>query len=153
MFCHCGKKSRNVTIGGPCATCEQKARKLQRMVEKKAASDANRIQSIRKAKRNIKPIAQISKKQAKANRAYSAERGEWIKDKRCAVYPEERATEVHHMKGRSRSAFADDWARVHGISLLMDKRYWLPVSARAHKKITDDSGWALENNYSFKRTA
>jgi hypothetical protein len=42
--------------------------------------------------------------------------------------------------------------REKGISLLLDVRYWIPVCEKAHTEITDNSDWAIEQGYSFKRT-
>lgn len=152
MFCECGRKSRDVIKGGPCATCEQKARMMHRMLEKKAASDVKRIQSIRTARRNTTPIAKISKKQSKDVREYLKERGPWLEGKRCGCEGcHNKATECHHKKGRT--GYADKWARDNGIKLIHDKRFWFPACSWHHKRITDDSGWALENGYSMLRSA
>jgi hypothetical protein len=71
--------------------------------------------------------------------------------KRCAVYPNQKATQVHHMYSRSINEFADAWAADHNMPYLLDDRFWLPVCQEAHEKITRDSKWAWENGYSFKR--
>lgn len=82
---------------------------------------------------------------------YRPKAAKFLMGKQCAVYPEKKATQVHHMFSRSIDDFADEWAREHNIPYLLDERYWLPVSDEAHEKITRDSAWAWENQYSFKR--
>lgn len=152
MFCECGNKSRDVVNGGPCASCEHQARRLARMKEKKAASDAKRIQRMKDSPRRYTPIAKVSKKQLTAVRQYLQDRGPWLEGKMCrckGCY--QKAVECHHMKGRK--GYADQWARDNGIKLINDKRFWFPACSLCHKRITDDSGWALENGYSFKRSA
>jgi hypothetical protein len=36
---------------------------------------------------------------------------------------------------------------------LLDERFWLPTSSEGHKKITENSAWAWEMGYSFKRVS
>lgn len=88
--------------------------------------------------KRIKPVSESRKWQ---NKEYSRERKAFLAEyPRCAVYPGMKATQIHHMKGREGK-------------LLLDKRYWLPVSHKAHRKITDDSKWAISKGYSLKRNA
>src|SRR4051812_11015569 len=51
------------------------------------------------------------------------------KNTRCAVFPQLRATQVHHKKGRRGK-------------LLLDQRYWIAVSDEGHTKIHDFPVWA-----------
>lgn len=57
--------------------------------------------------------------------------------RRCNVYPEQQAVEVHHLRGRTGS-------------LLLDKRYWLAVSRaghlwiHAHPEMARRYGWLCE---------
>jgi len=102
-----------------------------------------------KEKKKRIPIAKVSFKMKKELAIYTAIKGPWIKNKRCAVYPHYKATDIHHMMGKV--GFADKWARENNIPLLIDKRFWLPVSRIAHNKITDDTQWAIKNGYSLPR--
>lgn len=95
-------------------------------------------------------IKKESKKRGKQNRDYNSESKEFLKGKFCAHFKDRPATEVHHMKGRD--GYADQWARDNGIPLLLDKRFWLPVSHEAHGLITENSAWAIEMGYSLLRT-
>jgi hypothetical protein len=143
MYCECGRKSENVLTGGPCATCKSNARKAAR----KAATP-------RKIYRLPKPttrIRKVSKAQAAANAIYSAEKKGFIHGQPCAVFPEQKATQIHHRMGRSRSGFADEWAKSRGIAILWDRRYWLAVSDDGHEKITKESEWAYKMGFSVKR--
>jgi hypothetical protein len=56
----------------------------------------------------------------------------------CIVCNTKDATDIHHMKGREND-------------LLLDINYWLPVCRLCHRKITDDSLWAIRMGYSYKR--
>ena len=104
--------------------------------------------SDRKPRRSIK---RVSDKAITNNRVYSIERKKHLQENpQCAVYPELASTEIHHMKGRR--GFADEWARNAGVPLLLDKRFWLAVSNKAHKRITEDSKWALAKGYSVLRS-
>lgn len=58
-------------------------------------------------------------------------------------------SQIHHKRGRT--GYADQWARDLDISLLIDVRYFLAVSAEGHKKIEDNPDWAKERGYSLDR--
>lgn len=91
-----------------------------------------------------------SDKQAKLDRQYSAARAAFLampENKYCAVYPDKKATEVHHMKGRK--GFADD----KRIPLIIDVRFFLAVSHEGHRRIEENPKWAYENGYSLSRLA
>lgn len=83
-------------------------------------------------------INQVSDKRKAANKIYSEERKKFLAGKMCAVFPKEKATDVHHMKGRVGKLF-------------LDKRYWLPVSRAGHRKIEENPNWAKEMGYSLNR--
>jgi hypothetical protein len=136
MYCDCGRKSENVLDGGPCATCKSKARKAARAAAKP---------------RKFYRIPKVSKPQAAANTIYKAEKKGFIHGQPCAVFPEQKATQIHHRMGRSRSGFADEWAKSRGIAILWDRRYWLAVSDDGHEKITKESEWAYKMGFSVKR--
>jgi hypothetical protein len=131
--CECGKRCR--AGSDKCASCEAFERKSERL---QMAKDS-------------KPLRKVSENQSKLLAKYNAKRKSWIRGKKCAVYKDKPAEDVHHMQGRT--GYADEWARDNETPLLLDERFWLPVSREAHKNITDDSTWAWENGYSFKRVA
>ncbi len=99
--------------------------------------------------KEVTPIKKVSDKQAILDRKYLAKRAKWIKGKMCAVFPKEKATECHHMAGRV--GYHDEWARDNEMPLLLDERFWLPVSEAGHKKITNNPKWASENKFTFLR--
>lgn len=146
-YCECGNPSRKVT-GGPCATCERDQRKELEQEKKQLRDHQKKVQM---AKKGQKPIQAVSDKQAEALSGYYRESKEWLRGKRCAVYPTLSAKEVHHRKGREINAYADDWARENGVSLLMDKRFWLPVSRVGHAMIEAKPEWAKEKGFSLDR--
>lgn len=90
--------------------------------------------------KKVYQLAYRTKKRSKQERQYNAEVKEYLRGKMCAVFPERKATEVHHMKGRTGG-------------LLLDKRYWLPVSRDGHQKIENNPQWALEQGFRILRTA
>ena len=58
----------------------------------------------------------------KPHKEYISAKRAFLIGKRCAVYPLYAASEVHHKRGRLGP-------------LLVDKRYWLAVSAQGHRWI------------------
>lgn len=81
-----------------------------------------------------KGIAKRSPKRAKEEREYNKEVKIWLVGKMCAVFPNRKATQCHHKRGRIGK-------------LLLDKRYWLPVSDEGHRKIENNPDWARENGF------
>jgi hypothetical protein len=90
---------------------------------------------------------------AKMMAIYRPKAAKFLVGKMCAVNPKAKATQVHHMCGRSINDFADEWARENNLPYLLDERFWLPVSDEAHDQITENSAWAWQMGYSFKRVA
>lgn len=118
---------------GLCASCGHARRKSERL--------ANQPVKKRKA------IPKFSKKRKDENTIYSQKRLAFLDGKECPVNEGFEATEIHHMKGRQ--GYADQWAKDCGITLLLDERYWLAVSASGHRYIelhpqeAKDMGWSL----------
>lgn len=96
------------------------------------------------------PIAKTSKKTRSQIVTYSKEKAIFIKGKICPVYPLEPVEDIHHQKGRV--GFADQWARSKGITLLMDKRFWLAVSRKGHDCIETHPSLARAKGWSLSRT-
>lgn len=89
----------------------------------------------------VKPIKRLSGKRKKEEAEFHREKIKFLnlpENKQCRVFPDQRAIEVHHMKGRIGS-------------LLLDKRFWLPVSRDGHMKVERNPNWAKENGYSLSR--
>lgn len=85
------------------------------------------------------PIRRVSEKMQKSLNVYDEKRKKFLqRNPRCAVYPMLKSTQVHHMKGRIGA-------------LLLDERYWLPVSDKAHVEITNNPKWAISKGYSVSR--
>ncbi|WP_284461592.1 hypothetical protein, partial [Chryseobacterium sp.] len=94
-----------------------------------------------------KPIPKVSKKRAVENAKYTVKRLEFLgkpENRICPVTGKE-ATEIHHMK--KRVGFADSWARVNNISLLLDTRFWLAASRIGHIWIHDNPEEAKKLGY------
>lgn len=149
-YCECGKPSENQREGGDCGSCKRRKRKEINQEEGQLAVIEAKKMAARMGK---KLIAQVSEKQAEANAEYYQKKQAWIKGKRCAVYPELMAKDVHHMLGRDINCYADDWARENGINLLMDERFWLPVSRKGHWWIGDNDAAAREKGWVLDRLA
>lgn len=79
-------------------------------------------------RKRIKPV---SDKLAAAKRAYNARVKVWLEGKLCAVYRTIPATQCHHQRGRIGR-------------LLMDERFWIPVSSAGHARIDSNREWARQ---------
>jgi hypothetical protein len=118
---------------------------------------SHNAQMRKEAKNAMKPkkvpgkIAQKSEKTIKSDREYSKEKAVFIVGKVCPVYPELKVEDIHHKKGRD--GYADQWARDNGITLKMDKRFWLAVSRKGHIWIGLNPVKAIEKGYSLPRGA
>ena len=85
------------------------------------------------------PVKKVSDKRRSQLYTYSLLKKKYMdKHRLCIVSVRNDATDIHHMKGREND-------------LLLDINYWLPVCRSCHRKITDDSAWAIRNGYSYKR--
>ena len=94
---------------------------------------------VKKEKKPRRYIRVRSKKRAAQERKYRQRVKEWIEGKRCAVFPELRATQCHHQKGR----IGD---------LLLNEDFWLPVSGAGHVFIHQYPKVAYEKGWSILRT-
>lgn len=74
-----------------------------------------------KAKSRLKPVGSSRLRQ---RCRYVIAMTRWLVGKHCAVYPNKMAYQVHHIRGRVGR-------------LLLDERYWLPVSFAGHRWIHD----------------
>ena len=131
IFCDCDasglKLERNT---GHTASCNRKRRSIAEATQKQAQKKASQ-----------KEVNKVSDKMGFALKVYAVESRLFIKGKKCVVFPEKDATEVHHQKGRAT------------IELLLDKDFWLPVSRDGHIKIEMNPEWAKEQGFSFSRLA
>lgn len=118
-----------------CASCNR--------LERKAASA--RIPD------DPKPIAKQSDEMKRMMALYVRKKARWIKGKKCAVMPHLPAVDVHHMAGRGIHSYYDEAAREAGIPLLMDDRFWLPVSREGHIEIERRPEWAKRMGFSEDR--
>ncbi|WP_213279360.1 hypothetical protein [Chryseobacterium indologenes] len=98
-----------------------------------------------------KPLPKVSKKRAVENAKYTVAKIQFMskpENKICPVTGQE-TTDVHHKIGRV--GFADQWARINNITLLLDTRFWLAVSRDGHRQIEENPSWAKEMGYSSNR--
>jgi len=124
MICICqdfDPKERN----GHSSSCNREQRK--------AEERARRVKIVTTA------IKKVSPKMAAALQIYTKKKNKWLVGKMCAVYPDQKAIEPHHMKGKAT------------IELLLDERYWLPVSRQGHNMIENNPKWAKERGFSLDR--
>lgn len=98
-----------------------------------------------------KPIPKVSKKRLVENAKYTVKRLEFLGKKENQICPinKTQTTDVHHLRGRI--GFADEWARVNNIPLLLDTRFWIALSREAHQYVETHPQWAKENGYSLNR--
>ena len=82
-----------------------------------------------------KPIRPVSKALAKRKRQYSPIRAKWLAiNSRCAVFPNRRATEIHHTRGR--------------IGRLLNMtEFWVPVSREGYRWINDNPAEARNRTW------
>ena len=133
-YCDCGKISENQQEGGSCATCAGAMRKALRTAQKP---------------RKIYRISKVSVKRRIEARDYPKKKAEFMIGKICPIYPHLKVEDIHHKKGRD--GFADQWAKDHGIILLMDVRFWLAVSRKGHTRIGLYPAWARQMGYNLPR--
>jgi hypothetical protein len=133
MYCHCGKVTENKDTG-ECASCGNARRKAERMQVKKKT-----------------PIRKVSDKREAQLNMYAPIRERFLLGRWCAVHGKPcLPTEIHHSKGRY--GYCDIEAQEKGIPALLDVRYFVAVCSSAHREITENSKWALEQGYSQLRT-
>lgn len=104
------------------------------------------------SKKTFTPIRKKSKKRQKEEAVYLKKRADFLnlpENKKCPVFPQLYTTDVHHKKGRI--GYADKEARLKGITLYLDERYWLAVSRKGHRKIEESPEWAKKQGYSLNR--
>lgn len=103
----------------------------------------------KKAVKKPKAIPKRSQNMTIIMEEYNRRRPGFLYKKKCAVFPNLKATQIHHQKGRE--GYADDYARDNDIPLILDERYWLPVSQEGHDKIGANWQWAIDNKFSYER--
>ena len=132
-YCECGKPAgRN----GRCESCSRADRKLANI----------------KLPEDPEPIKKQSDEMARMMRIYAGVAARFLKKHpRCAVIPTLKATEIHHKAGRSITAYYDEWAEQRGICLLIDERFFLPVSREGHTEIENRPEWSKRMGYSEDR--
>lgn len=94
-----------------------------------------------------KPIPKVSKKRAVENAKYTVQRIIFMSKPENKICPINgtHTTDVHHVK--KRIGFADEWARINNIPLLLDERHWLAVSRLGHIWIHDNPEEATKLGY------
>ena len=104
----------------------------------------------KKPPKTPKPIRKFSEKRTVQELQYKSDRIIFLAKPENQVCPitGQQTTEIHHV--RKRRGFADEWARLNNVPLLLDQRFWLAVSRSGHVKIEDNPEWAYEKGYSIK---
>lgn len=93
-----------------------------------------------------------SDKRGQEIHAYKVTREHYLNEHvRCEVKGcNQKATEIHHMKGRQ--GYADKQAIADQVTLLCDARFFLAVCRDCHHKIERNPRWAKDQGYSKSRT-
>lgn len=121
---------------GLCGSCNQVRRKTENV---KLPSDPQ-------------PIGKVSHTQSKLLRMFAVLKKRALLNQWCAVHGRNCIpTDIHHVKGRSSTAYADQWAEEKGVPLLLDTRFFLPVCREAHTWIEVHPTEAKEQGYSKDR--
>lgn len=131
-YCDCGKIAER---NGKCASCNRLERKAAQM---KIPDDPT-------------PIKKQSDEMKRMMALYVRKKAKWIRGKKCAVMPHLPAVDVHHAAGRGIHSYYDEWAQERGICLLMDERFWVPVSREGHTEIEKRPAWAKKMGFSEDR--
>jgi hypothetical protein len=84
------------------------------------------------------PIKKVAEKMAKKLDAYAERRRAFLHNKRCAVFPVLKATEIHHKAGRIGK-------------MLLNEKYWLAVSRKGHVEIEMNPAWAEKMGFKISR--
>lgn len=82
-----------------------------------------------------KPIRRRSKSRQAIIGRYMELRQEFLEQHPlCAVYPNRRSTDIHHIRGRAGN-------------LMLDTRFWLAVSRQGHNRIHTEPEWARRHGF------
>lgn len=88
-------------------------------------------------KNKVYQLPQKSEKRKQEEKEYLRLKEQFLKDNpNCAVYPLEKAVDVHHKEKRGKN--------------YLKVETWLAVSRRAHREIEDNPKWAYQMGYSKK---
>lgn len=136
------------TVDGCGRKCVNQGSGLCDTHERAAKADAKQSSSKNPVGHSVK---KVSDKRADLHKRYLELREKWLFGKTCAVFPRNKATEVHHKKGRN--GYADKWAQDNNVPLLIDVRFWLPVCRTGHVMITNKPEWAIEKGFSVSPSA
>jgi hypothetical protein len=119
----CGRRVENRDTK-TCATCAQEQRRQDRTSAKEKTQ-----------------VKKVSTKRANQNQVYARLRDEYLNVYRVCEVVEcnNRSNQVHHMAGREGDK-------------LTDTNNFLAVCPDCHRKITEDSAWAIEQGYSILRS-
>lgn len=134
-----------------CATHNAMRRKAERNAISDAEKLARKLLTVKlKSSQPRTAPKKISEKRKAENPIYSERRKIFLNGKMCAVFPNLKATQIHHQAGRT--GYVDQYAYDNKISAFLDERYWLAVSEEGHTKITLDSVWAIDMGFSIVRS-
>lgn len=134
-----------------CRECLHDIAKMEKLAKKLESKNAQLIEKQRlKTKEPRKAPKKVSDKRKAENPIYSERRKIFLQGKKCAVFPELDATEVHHMAGKR--GYIDQWAYDNGVTAFLDERFWLAVSSDGHIKIEADTVWAKDMRFSVVRS-
>jgi hypothetical protein len=133
-----------------CKNCGEEF-KLFRTTDKYCSQDCRIETEGYKEKKVYKSIPKVSEKRKVENLKYSVLRIEFLSKKENKICPitKQPTTEIHHKLGRV--GFADEFARLNNIPLLIDVRYFLAVSRLGHRWIEENPIEAKEMGYSIDR--
>lgn len=86
-----------------------------------------------------------SEKREAESKIYQTLKDSFLTGKKCAVFPNKDAGQVHHIAGRA--GYADDWARERNVPLINDVRFFLAVSQEGHDYIHRNTVEAREKGW------
>lgn len=102
-------------------------------------------------KKGKKSINKVSPKREVENKQYTIDRKEFLfrpENSKCFIEGCNRqANTIEHTKGRK--GFADEWARLNNISLLLDQRFWKPCCIQHNLEL--ETNPELSKKYQLSR--
>ena len=130
--------------------CENEFQVFNSLQKYCSAKCLNKNRKVDLKLKSPKPIKKVSDKRKMEDIIYRSERIKFLslpENQKCPVTGEQ-TNQVHHKM--KRRGYADEWAKENKVSLYLDKRFWLAVSASGHRKIESEPEWAYEQGFSIR---
>lgn len=99
------------------------------------------IPKTKKPLKKAKQIAKISTRRKTERQIYNVKRRMFLEQNpMCQIYPDKKATEIHHIRGTNNGR-------------LLDEKYWMALSREAHNYVHANPSESYEKGWLIKRNA